>query len=328
MLDEGAELLVRLAHGPADLVGQQRRGIFHDILDDVAAVEILPVVLEPSLEGSLALFDEQVPVEEQVAEILFRIVLELLAGGEDLLDQVLLLFGEEEDHAVVHRIHLEEVDQVGAELLGVEFGVREFSQTGRQCPPGRGGQGQVVVGEFVGIDQSRVKGDVVAGHHVHDLDMVTGEAGQHLVFRIEKLHAVAVVGHPEADKAVVDQARQKGFDILQKFLGLQIGGIEGGRLPGVLAGVALVAFEDEEDLLGDEAAEVTEQAGNAGGTGHGAEEETAVGVLQGGKGIPCPKFFPAAKTERRLQDEAGGAVEEGCGQRWTPLRWLGSNAIG
>jgi len=60
---------------------------------------------------------------------------------------------------------------------------------------------------------------------IHDADMVTGKAGQDLFLGIEKLHADLVVGQPETDKAVVDQALEVRAHQGQQFICRQIGRI-------------------------------------------------------------------------------------------------------
>jgi hypothetical protein len=206
----------------------------------------------------------------------------------------------------------------------VEFRLGHGGEGFREGFPGVAQQGEMVVAVIGGIEKVGLMGEPVSGQKIHDPDVVAGETGQNLFFRIEELHAGPVVRQAETDESVMDKAMEIRLDYVEEFLRRQVRGVVHGRnrILAVILFVLLeilIEFKNEKGFLRKTGGEGAKDISHSGGIGQRGETVGIGAVLQKGKGITFPKAVLPGTQFALPQANAEGVLEGFVDQGQVPL---------
>ncbi len=269
------------------------------MFDDVAQVKAHAVVFQAPFKTGGTFADEVVPVEKDGSEVLAGDLGKIRMLGKAGFDLVLLPARQEKRESLFDRIHAELVDQLAAEAGKVELRAAHPGKLLRQAVTVVTEQREVVMAE-VGME-GHLSGmlDPEAVQLIHGADMVVGEAGENLLFRIEDFRAGAVVGQAEADETVMDQTVDVGLERREQLVDRQVRRVEDirdRRFPLADRLLVAVVLEDQEGFIDPLAAELVKKLryfrrcrGNGEPVGIGR-------VFQQREGIAFPeRFFQPAQ---------------------------------
>ncbi len=244
------------------------------------------------------------PVEQKGTEVLVGKFGKIGALAVEVFHQVLFLAGQEERQRFLDRVHVQPLDQLQAELGVVEVAVSELRQARRQDFAVVTQQREVIVTAVAGKEHVGPIVDTMGGQQVGELQAAAGKAAEDFLLGVEKLCPGAIVGEPEADESVVNQALEIGRNRLLELIDRQVGGVvdtgQGaivlGRL--LLFGLIVVELEDEKRFTGKGPQEIAENAGDAVGAAKGGQAIGIRGIFQEGINVAFPLLFVCAPAHR------------------------------